>query len=232
MKYLESDMGNANSTALKVRGRVDIDVRDGTTTGLMAKLNLTGARVSNTSPIGTIHFNNNNSNQIGIFGFHSEETSSADKSYFKFNHNVDVDSNTISGIKKLECATNTFITTDGLNAIKLRRSTSGNDGQAQTEIERAHNNTRRTFAIRGREPGKNSDSDIFYVYTNLTGGDSAEYKGRISNQWDLVNKKYVDDAIKAAVDAIAYRAKRVATLPQVPVAGMLYAIGDQLQLGT
>ena len=68
-------------------------------------------------------------------------------------------------------------------------------------------------------------TDILYCYTNsaASGGDSVEYKGRMTNRWDIVNKEYVDT--KPAV------ARTVAQIPDNPTPGALYKIGDQLYMG-
>jgi hypothetical protein len=223
MKYLNIDVGNSSSEALKVKGTVNVDVTDGNTTGLQAKLFLKGARTGNTNPIGSIHLQNNNSTQEGVFGFHSNESNSKDEAFFKFSHDVNFNGNKIKGITKVDVLDDTYIFADGTQAMRLGRSHNGNDGGAQTQIMRAHLNGRRTFAIRGHEPGSNTETDIFYCYTNNNIGDSVEYKGRMTNQWDIVNKTYVDNALP--------KAKAVATIPDNPTPGGLYKVGDQLYMG-
>ena len=53
----------------------------------------------------------------------------------------------------------------------------------------------RTFCIKGTlADGVTNDSqDFFYSYTNVGGADAVNYKGKIENSQNIVNKGYVDD---------------------------------------
>jgi len=173
-------------------GDLNIDVRNGTNTGLQAKLTLHGARTGNADPIGSIHFENNNSNVSGELGFYSEQTNDSTKSFFKFNHHIQMDNWDITGVKALGIQLNGAIKCDGLEMIKFKRSNNNAAGNAQVKIERAHANSRRTFAIRGNDTSNNL-TDLLYALTYSSGGDSVAYTGRIDQDNHIATKKYVDD---------------------------------------
>ena len=52
----------------------------------------------------------------------------------------------------------------------------------------------RIFTIKGTiEDGTDDSSDFFYAYSNVGSSDAVNYKGKIENPQNIVNKGYVDD---------------------------------------
>ncbi len=192
-KFLKLSGGTMTGDLTMSESTITIDDRDGAATGRQAKLKLIGARTGNTSPIGSIHFDNEYSTQSGVLGFHSEQTGTGNFSFFRLSHRLDMSTQTIRN------CTGIWAEYDSLSAIVFRRSSSAADGVAQTQINRAHRGDRRSFAIRGRDTS-NNDCDVFYVTTRDGGaGDSVEYKGRTTNDYDIANIKYVKSQILSEV---------------------------------
>ena len=175
------------------KSSITIDDTDGTATGKQAKLTLIGARVNNSSPIGSIHFNNNNSSQSGVLGFHSSDTNSVDDAFFKLSHNTQV-SGLLTLNKNLAFSSSSSITCLGDIKITLRKPSNNGLGNAAVQIERAHTSQRKSFAISGKD-SSNNDNDILFAHTNTTGGDSVEYRGRISGNDDIATVAYVKSQI-------------------------------------
>ena len=157
-------------------------------------LMLEGKRDNATNSCATIEFKNSKfANKEGYLTYHAD---SSDQ-YYKFDHNVQFADKNLSKIKDINLSGPATISVGSHTAITFKSAPSDNEGQSYVEIGRPSTNSRRGFAIRGKNTS-NQNADILYSYTNSSGGDAINYIGKISGNTNLVNKKYVDD--KAGVE--------------------------------
>jgi hypothetical protein len=82
------------------------------------------------------------------------------------------------------------------NRITVRNAANGDAGNADVSIARPPA-SRRGFAIEGQTPD-GANTDIFWSYTNASGGDAVNYEGKMSNPTNILNRKEIENLIAAA----------------------------------
>jgi len=151
-------------------------------------LMLEGLRDNATNSCATIEFKNSKfASKLGYLTYRSDNSNQ----YFKFDQDVQFGDKNLSKIKDINLSGPGTISVDTFTAMRLRSAPSTGAGNSYVEVKRPSVNSRRGFAIRGKDTN-NTETDIFYSYTNSSGGDTISYFGRIYSDNNLVNKKYVD----------------------------------------
>nr|BDD43981.1 hypothetical protein 4 [Paracoccaceae bacterium] len=157
-------------------------------------LMLEGKRDNTTNSCATIEFKNSKfDNKLGYLTYRADSSSQ----FFKFDRDVQFNDQNLSKIKDINLSGPGTISVGNFTAMRFRSAPGSGNGNSYVEVKRPNTNSRKGFAIRGKNTS-NAETDIFYSYTNGSGGDSVDYVGRITGDNHLVNKKYVDD--KAGVE--------------------------------
>ena len=171
-----------------------------------ASLKLSGYRDNKNNSAATIAFENTHSgatgNDIGYITFyHYGDVSTA---WFGFNRNIDLKGNDITEVHNLKLQNPGSIYAANNERIKFKTSSSDSDGSGIIEIQRPTSTPRRGLTIRGKNTS-NNDTDIFFTYTNSTGGDAINYKGKQTDNSDnLATTKYVKTFVENKLDFSKY----------------------------
>jgi len=163
-----------------------------------AELILEGKRDNSSNASGVIRFTNTlNTGGPGEISYYSFSTNRK----FTFNENVDLTSNDLVNVGNIQyTASGGYISVGGSTRVTIQTGTSSTNGQANVHISRATSNTRRTFAIEGRNAG-GAFEDMFYAYAR-DGGDYIVYKGDTSTSTSIQTKNSVQAMIDASIDSI------------------------------
>jgi hypothetical protein len=161
-----------------------------------AAVNLSGKRDNKNNSCATIRFKNSHYDDSDtVNGYITYRTVGDATGYFSFNKDIDVKSNDIYNVEALKLTNPGSIYSAGNERIKFKTSSSDSDGSGIIEIQRPNSSPRRGFAIRGKDTS-NADADIFFTYTNSTGGDAINYVGKqTDNSNNLATTKYVKNYV-------------------------------------
>ena len=187
--FKEPSGGDPSGFVLKtgdtMSGNLLIDKSAGTNTE--AALTLIGSRANTDNAAATISFQNDQSTAIGYLTYRSY----GGTSFFKFNQNVDLGINGLSGVDHIELKNGGYIGSGDKPRIRVRNGGSSNN-QAGTDIQRP-GDSMRTFAIKGKAAGSSNVTDFFWAYGNTgSGGDAINYTGLTTADNHIATKKYVD----------------------------------------
>ena len=191
--FKEPSGGNASEFVLKsgdtMTGELTIN-RSASGTDVEGRLTITGSRATQTTSAATIKFLNAQSSSDG--GFLSYR-SYGGQNWFTFNRDVDLNNNGLHTVKQIRLNPGGYIGSGNKERIKIRDG-GGSSNQAGTEIQRVGDNMR-TFAIRGKPAGSSTTvGDIFHAYGGPT-SDGIYYTGVMTDDTNIVTKKYVDDRL-------------------------------------
>ena len=156
-----------------------------------AGLKLRGNRPSVTNAAATITFENKQSVDKGYLTYRSHDSGS----YFRFNQDVDLNSNGLHSVGEIRMWPNGGIGVGTNKRLTFHNRSSGSEGNGLLVVPRPSDSARRGFVIRGNDTSGN-EQDMLYTYTNNTGTpDAINYVGKMDSDKNLVNKEYVDDAL-------------------------------------
>ena len=202
--YLRLDCDNSpliSSDGLEIK--TDSDRGDGFGE---ASLTLNGKRDNNSNSAASIKFKNwNYSDTDAVNGYITYRTDgTADGGFFRFNKDIDLLSHEVYNVSNLKLTNPGSIYSAGNERIKFKTSSSDSDGNGIIEIQRPTSSPRRGFTIRGKNTS-NADTDIFFTYTNSTGGDGINYVGKqTDNSNNLATTKYVKTFVENKLDFSKY----------------------------
>ena len=107
-----------------------------------------------------------------------------------FQHDVDLNSNGLHSAARVRLNSGGHIASGSSERIIVR---DGDGNNAGTQINRIGDDVR-TFSIKGKASGSSAVTDFFWAYANVgSGGDAINYTGKITNDNNIVNKKWADD---------------------------------------
>ena len=111
--------------------------------------------------------------------------------FFKFNQDLDLGSQSLTGVDHIELKNGGYIGSGDKPRIRVRNG-GGNNNQAGTDIQRPGDGMR-TFAIKGKPAGSSNVEDFFWSYGNTgNGGDAINYTGLTTAANHIATKGYVD----------------------------------------
>jgi hypothetical protein len=153
----------------------------------------------------------NTNNATATIGFHSQfdasqqysgyltyrTTGQANDGFFRFNRDVDISSQGLQNVGYVQFINDGLIKHNNNDRIKFQNRGTANDGDGLIQFERPGSNGRRGVTIRGTDKA-GDPLDIFWSYTNAGDDDAVNYNGKMTGDTNLVNKKYVDDAVGSA----------------------------------
>ena len=168
-----------------------------------AKLTLRGKQENTNNATATIAFKSqfDTSDQWDGYLTYNTTGKSADN-YFKFNRDVDFGTRGLKSVYWVQFISSGKIKHNDNDRIKFQKKDTANDGDGLIQFERPTSDGRRGITIRGLNPDDNTETDILWTYTNAVSGDAINYAGKMANDTNIVNKKYVDDGVAALLARI------------------------------
>ena len=161
-----------------------------------SKLTLTGNRTSTSNSVATVSFlNTSAASQPGYLTYRSDGTSNP---FFKFNESIDLNNKQIKRLGSINFGNVGTVKANDNQKMVIRNGANSNDGNSHVQIERPPN-TRRGFAIRGYDD-TNTEKDIFYSFTNASGGDAVNYVGKMDGPTNILNRVAIEELISAATN--------------------------------
>ena len=179
--YLKLDSSNSPLTG-------NLEINQGLS-NTEASLKLTGNRPNTTNSAATIGFENTNSTDIGYLTYRAFGS----EHYFRFNRDVDLNNNGLHSVARIRMQAGGSIQSGNNPRLLFKNASNGNEGQGLLEVPRP-DDTRRGFAVRGNHTDGN-EIDILYSYTNASGGDAVNYRGKMDSDTNLVNLGKVKEII-------------------------------------
>ena len=160
-----------------------------------AKLELKGNRENAINSSATIAFLNSSSTSSGYLTYRSSDDMMP---FFKFNQSLDLGNNILNNVSDINFGNTGRIEANDNLKMTIRNGGNGDEGNAHVQIERPPV-SRRGFSIRGKNQS-NADSDIFYTYTNSSGGDAVNYVGKMSGANNILNRQAIEELIANSGD--------------------------------
>jgi hypothetical protein len=163
-----------------------------------AALSLIGKRDNTNNSTATIGFHSQFDPSMQYSGYLTYRTTGqANDGFFRFNRDVDISSRGLQNASYVQFIDNGLIKHNNNDRIKFQNRGTSNDGDGLIQFERPTSNGRRGVTIRGTDKA-GDEMDIFWSYTNAGDDDAVNYNGKMTGDTNLVNKKYVDDAVGSA----------------------------------
>ena len=161
-----------------------------------ASLTLNGKRDNKNNSVASIKFKNwNYDDSDTVNGYITYRTVDSADGYFRFSKDVELNSRDLLQVSNLKLTNPGSIWSDTNERIKFKTATAAENGDGIVEFTRPGTNSRRGITIRGKDTS-NADNDIFYTYTNSSGGDAINYLGRqTDNSSNLATTKYVKNYV-------------------------------------
>ena len=165
----------------------DLAIDRGAESDAETTLKLTGSRDNTTNASATIAFENSQSPTLGYLTYRSY----GGNNFFKFNQDLDLGSQSLTGVDHIELKNGGYIGSGDKPRIRVRNG-GGSNNQAGTDIQRPGDGMR-TFAIKGKPAGSSNVEDFFWSYGNTgNGGDAINYTGLTTAANHIATKGYVD----------------------------------------
>ena len=170
----DPDPADTGEASLKIQGRLT------TATNPAARIDFDNDVVADGSKTGSLTYRNYGSEQ-----------------WFQFNKDVDFSGRGVHSVGALRMNNLGYLQAVTDNRIRFRQNSSAtsSEGYSAVRIE-SPGESKRSFAVRGRR-SNGAEGDLLWLDK-----DSAYYDGRVDSNTKIANKKYVDAAVKSAVDNI------------------------------